>query len=108
MLYFYGFVSQQVTSEKSLCEPCWMIYRDCQIDGIIRGIIFYGFADHILHPVRARESSFLGPLLKKKQELGGPMFINRACSLYKRLLGTSGVMHVKSKLRGSKFSQMEE
>jgi hypothetical protein len=38
-----------------------------------------------------RESAFLGPLLKKKQELGGPRFINKACSLCKRLLGTSGV-----------------
>jgi hypothetical protein len=55
-----------------------------------------------------RESAFLEPLLKKKQELGGPRFIDKACSLCKRLLGTSGVMQVKSKLRASKFSEMEE
>jgi hypothetical protein len=46
--------------------------------------------------------------LKKKQELGGTRFINKACILYKRLLGTSVVMQVQSKLRRSKFSQMEE
>jgi hypothetical protein len=51
-----------------------------------------------------REKAFLGPLLKKKRELGGTMFINKACILYKRLLG----MQVQSKVRHSKFSQMEE
>jgi hypothetical protein len=75
-----------------------------EIDAIIGGIIFFnGFADHILHPVRAK-APFWGPLLKKIQELGGPGFINKACSLCKCLLGTSGFMQVKSKLRGSKFS----
>jgi hypothetical protein len=55
-----------------------------------------------------RESAFLGPLLKKNRELGGPRFINEACILYTRLLGTSGVMQVQSKLRRSKLRQMEE
>ncbi len=37
------------------------------------------------------------------------MFINKACSiLYKCLLGTSGVIQVQSKLRLTKFIQMEE
>jgi hypothetical protein len=79
-----------------------------EFDAIIGGSIFYGFADHILHPVREK-AIFLGPQLKKKRELGGPRFINnKACILHKRLLGTSGVMQVQSKLRRSKFSQMEE
>jgi hypothetical protein len=30
----------------------------------------------------------LRPLLKKKQELAGTRFINKACILYKRLLGS--------------------
>ncbi len=51
---------------------------------------------------------FFGPQLKKKRELGGTRFINKACILYKRLLGTSGVIEVQSKLRRSKFIQMEE
>jgi hypothetical protein len=34
-------------------------------------------------------------------ELGGTRFMNKACILYKRLLGTSGVLHVQSKLRGT-------
>ncbi len=55
-----------------------------------------------------RDSTFLGPLLKKKPKLGGTRFINKACILYKCLLGTSGVIHVQSKLRRSKFIQMEE
>ncbi len=55
-----------------------------------------------------RESALLGPLLKKKQELGGTRFIHKACILYKRLLGTSGVLRVHSKLRRSKFSQLAE
>jgi hypothetical protein len=50
----------------------------------------------------------LGPLLKKKRELGGTRFINKACILYKRLLGTSGVIQVQSQRRRSKFSQIEE
>jgi hypothetical protein len=70
---------------------------------------FYGFLiTFYIQREQKAESAFLGPLLKKNQELGGPRFINKACSLCKRLLGTSGVMQVKSKLRGSKFSQMEE
>jgi hypothetical protein len=78
-----------------------------EIHAIIGGIIFLWVCwSHFTSS--ERESAFLGPLLKKKQELGGPRFINNACSLRKRLLGASGVMQVKSKLRGSKFSQMEE
>jgi hypothetical protein len=38
-----------------------------------------------------RDSTFFGPLLKKKRELPGTRFINKACIIYKRLLGTSGV-----------------
>jgi hypothetical protein len=56
-----------------------------------------------------RESAFLGPPLKKKEELCGTRFIKKkAYILYKRLLGTSGVLPVQSKLRHSKFSQIEE
>jgi hypothetical protein len=58
----------------------------------------YGFPDHILHPVREK-TPFLGPLLKKKRELGGTRFINKACILYKRLLGTSGMVQVQSKVK---------
>ncbi len=43
-----------------------------------------------------------------KRELGGTSFINMACILYKRLLGTSGVIQVQSKLRRSKFNKMGE
>jgi hypothetical protein len=79
-----------------------------EIDAIIGDIIFYGFADHTLHPVIER-MRLLGPLLKKKHELiGGTRFINKACILYKRLFGTSAVLQVLSKFRCSKFSQMEE
>jgi hypothetical protein len=77
-----------------------------EIDAIIGDMLFYGFADHILHLVR--ESTFSGPLLKKKRELGGTRFINEACTPYKRVLGTSGVMQVQSKIRGSKFRQMNK
>ncbi len=78
-----------------------------EINAIIGDVIFYGFADHILHPVREK-ALFWRPLLKKKRELGGTRFINKACILYKRLLGMSGVLQVQSKLRRSKFRQMEE
>jgi hypothetical protein len=47
-------------------------------------------------------------LFGAKRELGGTMFLNKACTLYKGLLGMSGVLHVQSKLRCSKFSQMED
>jgi hypothetical protein len=40
------------------------------IDAIIGGIVFYMFADHILHAVR--ESAFLRPLLKKNKSLVAP------------------------------------
>jgi hypothetical protein len=74
-----------------------------EIDAIIGVIIFFmGLQITFCHFTSSeRESAFLEPLLKKKQELGGPRFINKVCSLCKRLLGTSGMMQVKSKLRGS-------
>ncbi len=104
MLDFYRFVSQQVTSEKIVLGT--LLDDFLEIDAIIWGIVFYGFADHILHPVR--EKAFLSHWWRKKQELGGHRFIKKACSLCKCLLGTFGMMKVMSKLRGSKFSQMEE
>ncbi len=90
-------------------QNCYRTLLDdyLEIDTIIGDVIFYGFADHILHPVREK-NAFLGSLWKIKRELGGTRFINKACMLYKRLLGTFGVMQVQSKLRRSKFSQMEE
>ncbi len=78
-----------------------------QIDAVIGDIVFYGFADHVLHPVRDK-TPFWSHCCSKTRELGGPRFINKACILYKRLLGTCGVMQVQSKLRRSKFSQMNE
>jgi hypothetical protein len=76
-------------------------------DSIIRDIIFLWVCwSHFTSS--ERERVLLGPLLKKKWELGGTRFINKACILHKNLLGTSGVMQVQSKLRRSKFSQMEE
>jgi hypothetical protein len=51
---------------------------------------------------------FFVPLLKKKQELGGTRFINKACKHYKLLLGASAVLQVQSKFRRSKFGQMDE
>jgi hypothetical protein len=50
----------------------------------------------------------LGPLLKKKRELGGTGLLNKDCILYKRLLGMSGVFKVQAKLKHSKFIKMEE
>jgi hypothetical protein len=64
-----------------------------QIDAIIGDIIFYGFADNILHPVR--EKAAFGATVEEKQGLGVTRFINQACILYKRLLGTSGVLQVQ-------------
>jgi hypothetical protein len=52
-----------------------------QIDAIIGGIIFDGFAGHILHPVREK-APLWGHCLRKNGELGGPRFINKACILY--------------------------
>jgi hypothetical protein len=65
-----------------------------EIDAIINYIIFwwvcwshFTFSD--------KDSTFLGPLLKKTRELGVTRFINKAyCILYKRLLGTSGAIQV--------------
>jgi hypothetical protein len=50
MLYLYGFVSRQVTSEIFFTGT--LLDDFLEIDAIIGSIIFYGFADHILHPVR--------------------------------------------------------
>jgi hypothetical protein len=47
-----------------------------EIDAIIGDIIFYGFADHFTFS--DRDSTFLGSLLKKKRELCGTRFINKA------------------------------
>ncbi len=78
-----------------------------EIDAITGGIIFLRVCwSHFTSS--ERESAFSQPLLKKKQELGGRRFINKACSLCKRLLRMSGVMQVKPKLTVSKFSEMEE
>ncbi len=57
MLYLYGFVSQQVTSEIFFTGT--LLDDFLEIDAIIGSIIFYGFADHILHPVR-EEAPFWG------------------------------------------------
>jgi hypothetical protein len=57
MLYFYGFVSQQVTPEKLLWELSWIIFL--RFDVIIGDILFYGFADHILHSA-TETTSFWG------------------------------------------------
>jgi hypothetical protein len=65
---------------------------------------FYWFADHILHPVKERESARLfGATAEEKTRAWWHQVL-----LYKCRLGTSGVMQVQSKLRHSKFSQMEE
>ncbi len=78
-----------------------------EIDAIIGDIIFLWVCWwHITSS--EKENAFLGPLLKKKQKLGVTMLINKACILYKCLLGKSGVMKVQPKLRRSKLSQMEE
>jgi hypothetical protein len=60
-----------------------------EIDAIIGYIIFYGFADHILHSVT--ETAPFGATVEEKRELGGTRFIYKACILHKRLLGMSGV-----------------
>jgi hypothetical protein len=85
-----------------------------EIDAIIENIViffsYFAVADHISLTVREKGSrkGVFGPLLKKKQELGGARFINKACKIDKRLLGTFAVLQVQSKFRRSKFSQMEE
>jgi hypothetical protein len=77
-----------------------------EIDAIIVDIIFYGFADHIY--IQSQRHHLFLVTAEEKQDLGGTRFINKACILYKRLLGTSGVLQVQSALRRSKFIQMEE
>ncbi len=52
MLYYYGFVTQQVTSQRVLWELCWMIFL--RLMPQLEASFFYGFADHILHPVREK------------------------------------------------------
>jgi hypothetical protein len=97
---------------KERWQNCYSTVEDdfLEIDAIVGDIIFYEFAvaDHISLTVKEKGRFFFGPLLKKKQELGGTGFINKACILYKRLLGTFAVLKVQSKFRRSKFSQMEE
>ncbi len=72
-----------------------------EIDAIIGDIIFFyefAVAAHISLTVREK-GRFWGHCLGKKQELGGTRFINKACILYKCLLGTSVVLQVQSKSR---------
>jgi hypothetical protein len=50
-LQSYGAIPQQGT----LAELLWdFVGYFLQIDDIIRDIVFYWFADHILHPVREK------------------------------------------------------
>jgi hypothetical protein len=107
MLYFYGLVSQQVTSENCYGNFVGWFSRDWCHNWRHHFFFFHGFADPILHSV-IEKVPFWGHCWRKKQELGGARFINKACILSKCLLGTSGVMQVHSKLRSSKFIQMEE
>jgi hypothetical protein len=92
-------------------QNCYGTVEDdfLEIDAIIGDFLFYEFAvaDHLSLTVR-KKGRFFGPLLKKKQEFGGTSFINKACIVYKDLLGTSAVLQVQSKSRRSKFSEMEE
>jgi hypothetical protein len=85
-----------------------LLDNSLEVDAIIGDIVFF-FWDCWSHfKFSERESACLWPLLMKKRELGGTRLMNKACILHKRLLGTSGVMSVQSKLRCSKFNQMEE
>jgi hypothetical protein len=43
----------------------WTLFNILQIDAIIGDIIFYGFADHILHPV-IEEAPFWGHCQKNE------------------------------------------
>jgi hypothetical protein len=55
-----------------LAELSWdFVGYFLQIDAIIEDIIFCGFPDHILHPVREK-APILGPLLKKNESLVAP------------------------------------
>ncbi len=72
-----------------------------EIDAIIGGIIFYGFADHLLHSV-------IGATVEEKTRAWWHQVHKQGFHTLKSLLGTSGVIQVQSKLRGSKFIQMEE
>jgi hypothetical protein len=56
-------------SSKEHWQNCYGTLLDnfLQIDAIIGDIVLYGFADHILHPVREKES-----LLKKNESLVAP------------------------------------
>ncbi len=58
--------------------------------------------------IKLERKRLFGATVEEIQELGDTGFINKACILYKCLLGTSGVLQVQSKLRCSKLSQMEE
>jgi hypothetical protein len=95
MVYYYRFVSQQVTSEK---KYYW------NFDGWFSWDWCHNWRHHFLMSLlikfafSGRDSTFLGPPLKKKWELCGTRFI----------LGTSGVIQVQPKLRRSKFIHIEE
>ncbi len=98
-----------IEPSKEHWQSCYGTLLDnfLEIDAIIGDIIFLGLL--ITFYIQwDRENVFLGLLLKNKHELDGTRFISKACILYKRLLGMSGVTQVQSKLRHSKFSQMEE
>jgi hypothetical protein len=58
--------------------------------------------------MRWERKRLFGATVEENWEPGGPRFINKACIPNKRLLRTSGVMQVQSKVRHSTFSQMEE
>jgi hypothetical protein len=80
-----------------------------EIDAIIGGSIFffYGFTDHILHPVREKVP-FWGTVEEKPKAWWPQVHKQGLHTSQKRRLGTTGVMQVQSKLRLSMFSQMEE
>jgi hypothetical protein len=67
---------------KEQWQNCYVTVLDIllEIHAIIGDIIFYGFADHILHRVREK-TPFWGPLMKKKRELGGTRSIDKDCIL---------------------------
>jgi hypothetical protein len=61
------------------------------IDAMIGDIIFF-LGLLITFYIQRERKRFFGATVEEKRELGGTRFINNACILYKRLLGTSGVM----------------
>ncbi len=68
-LYYYRFVSQQVTSENYYGNFLgWFSWDWCHNS---RHRFFYGFADHILHPVKEKEP-FWGHCWIKNESLVAP------------------------------------